>query len=45
MRLLHLSDTHNRHRELTDLPAADILIHSGDVSMAGTDAEVIYFIE
>jgi Icc-related predicted phosphoesterase len=45
MRLLHLSDTHNRHRELTSLPAADILVHSGDVSMAGTNTEVIDFIE
>jgi predicted phosphohydrolase len=45
MRLLHLSDTHNLHKQLTDLPAADIIIHSGDVSMAGTPVEVMDFIE
>ncbi len=45
MRLLHLSDTHNLHRQLTNLPTADIIIHSGDLSMAGTDNEVIDFIE
>jgi Icc-related predicted phosphoesterase len=45
MRLLHLSDTHSSHHELPNLPAADILIHSGDVSMAGKPEEVMDFIE
>lgn len=45
MRILHLSDTHSHHRQLTDLPSADIIIHSGDVSVAGTGKEVIDFIE
>ena len=45
MRLLHLSDTHNRHHELVNLPPADVIIHSGDVSMAGTPKEVMDFIE
>ena len=45
MRILHLSDTHNGHRLLHDLPAADIIVHSGDVSMAGTGKEVNDFIE
>lgn len=44
MRLLHLSDTHNLHRQLTDLPAADIIVHSGDVSMSGSGEEVVDFI-
>jgi len=39
MRILHLSDTHNQHRDLTDLPKADLIIHSGDFSFAGTQAE------
>ena len=45
MRLLHLSDTHNCHHQLHNLPAADIIIHSGDVSMAGTGKEVNDFVE
>ena len=39
MKILHLSDTHNQHRDLTDLPEADLIIHSGDFSFAGTQAE------
>lgn len=45
MRILHLSDTHNSHRQLNNLPAADIIIHSGDISFAGTGEEVLDFIE
>ena len=44
MHLLHLSDTHNFHRQLVNLPAADAIIHSGDVAMAGTGKEVSDFI-
>ena len=45
MRILHLSDTHNLHRQLTNLPDADVIIHSGDCSMEGTGKEIIDFIE
>jgi Icc-related predicted phosphoesterase len=45
MHLLHISDTHNCHHALHDLPAADIIIHSGDVSMAGTGKEANDFVE
>ena len=45
MRFLHLSDTHGFHRQLVDLPKADIIIHSGDMSMVGTGSEVLDFIE
>jgi len=45
MRLLHLSDTHSKHRLLHDLPAADIIIHSGDISWAGKPEEVLDFIQ
>jgi 3',5'-cyclic AMP phosphodiesterase CpdA len=45
MRLLHLSDTHNCHHSLPQLPAADLIIHSGDLSMAGTGKEVNDFVE
>ncbi len=45
MTILHLSDTHSKHRLLQDLPNADIIIHSGDVSFAGSENEVMDFIE
>lgn len=43
--ILHLSDTHGKHKELTDLPEADILVHSGDFTLAGGDMEALDFIE
>lgn len=44
MTILHLSDTHGLHRRLTDLPAADVIVHSGDFTMAGSEQEAIDFI-
>jgi len=44
MKILFLSDTHGLHQKLGDLPQADILIHSGDISNRGRDAEVKDFI-
>jgi Icc-related predicted phosphoesterase len=44
VRILHLSDTHNLHQQIQYLPPADIIIHSGDMSMAGTGKEVMDFI-
>lgn len=43
MKILHLSDTHNQHHSLREMPAADVIIHSGDVSFAGSEDEVIDF--
>lgn len=31
MKILQISDTHNQHRQLTDLPAADVIVHCGDL--------------
>ena len=45
MLILHLSDTHSKHNELRNLPRADIIIHSGDISFAGSENEVMDFIE
>jgi Icc-related predicted phosphoesterase len=45
MKILHLSDTHSCHYSLQKLPAADVIIHSGDVSLAGTSEEVIDFMD
>jgi predicted phosphohydrolase len=44
MRILHLSDTHKQHRLLGNMPAADVVVHSGDVTFAGTAVEVLDFI-
>lgn len=44
MIILHISDTHGRHAELINLPNADIIIHSGDFTMAGTEQEATDFL-
>lgn len=45
MRILHISDSHNRHRDLGEMPEADVLVHSGDFTMAGSDMEALDFLE
>lgn len=45
MKILHLSDTHGKHREITTMPPADVLVHSGDFTLAGGDMEALDFIE
>ena len=45
MLILHLSDTHSKHHELSNLPPADIIIHSGDITFAGSENEAMDFIE
>jgi len=42
VRLVCLSDTHNKHRQI-QVPPGDILIHSGDFTNTGTLAEVKEF--
>ena len=44
MRILHISDTHSKHRELPPLPDADIIVHSGDFTFAGSENEAYDFI-
>lgn len=44
MRILHLSDTHGCHRRLLDLPEADVVVHSGDFCMVGSEQEAIDFL-
>lgn len=44
MKLLHISDTHNLHHQLDQLPQADIIVHSGDFCENGTEDEVLNFI-
>lgn len=43
-RILHISDTHGLHRQLENLPEADVIVHSGDITSEGTEEEVIDFI-
>ncbi len=43
MKIITISDTHNKHHELA-LPSGDILIHAGDISMNGEEAEIINFL-
>ncbi len=45
-RITHISDTHNKHKQLNGkLPGGDILIHSGDISSLGRKREVGGFID
>lgn len=44
MRILHISDTHSKHRELHPLPDADMIIHSGDFTFSGSENEAYDFI-
>ena len=43
MKILHISDTHGAHRRMGELQEADVLVHSGDFTMTGSEAEAIDF--
>ena len=43
MRVVFISDTHNKHQQLV-LPDGDLLIHAGDVSGRGTKQEIESFL-
>ena len=45
MKILHISDTHGKHQILKDLPNADVIVHTGDITEDGTEEEVKDFIE
>ena len=42
MKIVAISDTHNRHREIA-LPQGDVLIHAGDFTSMGREAEIADF--
>ncbi len=44
MKIIHISDTHGKHRDLAPLPDGDVLVHSGDCSFAGSDNEALDFL-
>ncbi len=43
MKIVAISDTHSRHHKLA-LPAGDMIIHAGDVSMRGLKIEIEAFL-
>lgn len=46
MKLCIISDTHGRHKEITNhLPDADVIIHCGDFSGRGTENEIRDFLK
>ena len=44
MKILQISDTHNQHRQLPNLPKADVIVHCGDFADNGTEDEVFDFL-
>lgn len=44
MKILQISDTHNKHHLLVNLPAADVIVHCGDFTEHGTEKEVLDFL-
>lgn len=44
IKILQISDTHNRHNYLTNLPEADVIIHCGDFTEQGTEEETLDFL-
>ena len=45
MRILHISDTHGCHRRLKTLPEADVIVHSGDITLTGGADEALDFMK
>lgn len=41
---MHLSDTHGCHCRFRNFPEADVVVHSGDFCMAGSEQEAIDFL-
>lgn len=44
MKVLQISDTHNRHHLLKAMPDADVIVHCGDFTDNGTEQEVLDFL-
>lgn len=45
MTILHISDTHGLHNQLNNLPAVDVIVHSGDFTFGGSEKEAIDFMQ
>ena len=44
LKILQISDTHNNHRRLANLPPADVIVHCGDFTEMGTEQETLDFL-
>ena len=44
MKIVLISDSHGLHGFYKNLPEADMIIHSGDISMRGTKNQVLDFL-
>ncbi|EGZ26024.1 hypothetical protein PHYSODRAFT_487565 [Phytophthora sojae] len=40
LRVVCISDTHSKHRNLSNVPEGDVLLHCGDFTQRGTHAEI-----
>ena len=45
MKLCIISDTHNKHKRLSTLPEADVIIHAGDFTSMGHSHEIVNFMQ
>jgi len=45
MKLIIISDTHNKHKHLGKLPEADVIIHCGDMTSMGREHEIRDFMK
>jgi len=45
MKLCIISDTHNKHKRLSTLPDADVIIHCGDFTSVGHSHEIVSFMQ
>lgn len=45
MKICIISDTHNYHKKLGDLPDADMIIHCGDMTSVGKEHEIRNFMK
>jgi len=45
MKIVIISDTHNKHKFLGTLPEADVIIHCGDMTSMGHSHEIVNFMK
>jgi Icc-related predicted phosphoesterase len=45
MKICIISDTHNKHKRLSKLPDADVIIHCGDMTSMGHSHEIVEFMK
>lgn len=45
MKIVFISDTHNKHKQIKNLPKADVIVHSGDFSSMGYEHEIRNFLK